>query len=336
MASPPPRRRLMGIDDRRDDVGPVARHDDEAARPDPLEHVLGLHRPDRDAADDLVEVRPGMERLALDALEDHREGRVGQDGPVWQHAEQRDPVSGETLLEGPRETGFGVEVHLVHDRPGDLDAVAFEQGGVQDDLVDRPADPALGHDDRGRAEHRGDDRVREPDDRPDPRVAGPLDEQDVAVGGERRVGVADPLRQVLHDPALDVGLGEPARDVDRAHPRDRLGEVEHALHEDGVLVGRHAFLDDRPLPDRLHESGRQPTAFEAVHDPEADRGLAPVLAGRGEVDVAHRSGPCVVGVSRGWRSCARSGRRHRAGATASPRRRPRARGTGPGAPSRPR
>ena len=59
-------------------------------------------------------------------------------------------------------------------------------------------------------------------------MAGALDEQHVALGGERGVGLADPGRQVLDDLAVDVGLGEPARDVDRAHPRERLGQVEDA------------------------------------------------------------------------------------------------------------
>ena len=88
---------------------------------------------------------------------------------------------------------------------------------------------------------------------PDARVPRPLDEQDVPVSRERRVGRPDPLAEVLDDPALDVGLGEAARDVDRAHLPERLGEVEDALHEDRVLVGGHAVLDDRPLPDRLDE-----------------------------------------------------------------------------------
>ena len=155
----------------RDDVDPVAGHDDQAARPDPLEHVLGLHRADGDAADDLVEVRARVDRLAVDALEDHREGRVRQDRPVRQDAEQRDAVARQAALERPRQAGLGVEVDLVDDRPGDLDAVALEQRGVEHDLVDRPADAALGDDDRRRAEHRRDRRVRQPDDRADAGVA---------------------------------------------------------------------------------------------------------------------------------------------------------------------
>ena len=189
-----------------------------------------------------------------------------------------------------REIGLGEQVDLVHDRPRDLHARALEQRLVEHDLIDRAADAAFGDDHRRRTEHRGHLGVRKPDDGADPGVPGALDEQHVAVRGERRMGGHDPAGQVLDDLAIDVALREPARDVDRAHLPQRLGEVEHGLHQDGVLVRRDAFLDDRALPDRLDEPGRQATALEAVHDPEAERGLATVLAGRGEVDVAHRSG----------------------------------------------
>jgi hypothetical protein len=131
-------------------------------------------------------------------------------------------------------------------------------------------------------------------------VAGALDEQDVAIE-ECRVRRPDARRQVRHDVALDVGLGEAARDVDRAHLLERFAQVEDVLHQDRVLVGGDAILDDRALADRLQEARRQPSPLEAVEDAEADRGLAPVLPGGREVDVAHRPPP----LSCGWRSCAR-------------------------------
>ena len=84
-------------------------------------------------------------------------------------------------------------------------------------------------------------------------------------------------------------------------PVERVGQVEDALHEDRVLVGRDAVLDDRALADRLDEAGREAAPLEAVEHAEADGGLAAVLPGRGEVDVAHQA----PGVSRGTRSCAR-------------------------------
>ncbi len=43
----------------------------------------------------------------------------------------------------PGEPGFRVEVHLVDDGAGDVDAVPLEERGVEDDLVDGPADAAL-------------------------------------------------------------------------------------------------------------------------------------------------------------------------------------------------
>ena len=104
-----------------------------------------------------------------------------------------------------------------------------------------------------------------------------------------RVGGPDPRRQVLDHVALDVGLGEAARDVDRAHLAERLAQAEDLLHQDRVLVGRDAVLDDRALADRLQEARRQATPQEPVEDAEADRGLAAVLPGRGEVDMAHRA-----------------------------------------------
>ena len=171
--------------------------------------------------------------------------------------------------------------------PATLTPLPLEQRRVEDDLVDRAPDAALRDDDGGRAEHPGDGRVRQPDDRPDAGVTGAFDEQDVAFGGEGRVGGADPGRQVLDDLALDVGLGEAPRDVDRAHLLERLAQAEDLLHEHGILVGGHAVLDDRPLADRLQEGRRQPAPLEPVEDAEADRGLAAVLPGRGEIDMSH-------------------------------------------------
>ncbi len=141
----------------------------------------------------------------------------------------------------------------------------------------------------GCPEHGRHGRVGEVDDGPDAGVPGALDEQDVALGRERGVGLADARRQVVDDLAIDERLGEAARDVDRAHPAERLGQAEDGLHEHRVLVGRDAVLDDRALADGLAEAGRQAASLEAVHDPQADRRLAPVLAGRGEVQVAHQA-----------------------------------------------
>ena len=124
---------------------------------------------------------------------------------------------------------------------------------------------------------------------PDARVPRALDQQHV-VARELAVGGEDPAAEVLDDLARDVRLGEPARDVDRAHHRVRLGEVEDRAHEDGVLVGGLAVVDDGPLADRLDEPGVQPAAAEPVDEPERGRRLAAVLPGRGEVELAHGRG----------------------------------------------
>ena len=120
----------------------------------------------------------------------------------------------------------------------------------------------------------------------------------MSFAAERRVGRPDARRQVLHEPAFDEALGEAARDVDRAHLGQRLGQVEDVAHQDGVLVGGYAVLDQRALADGLHEPGRQAAAPEAVEDAEADGRLAPVLARGGEVDVAHRAGQLRLAVLR--------------------------------------
>ena len=96
------RSREVGGRQRQDHVLAVARHDDERARPDALEHVAGLHRPDRDAVDHPVEVGSRVDRLAVDALEDHRERRVREDRPDRQHAEERDAVAARGRVRGPR------------------------------------------------------------------------------------------------------------------------------------------------------------------------------------------------------------------------------------------
>ena len=114
--------------------------------------------------------------------------RIGRYG---QHAEERDPVPREARAERVLDARLLVDPDLVDDRAGDRDAVRLEVGRVEHDLVDRPADAALGDDDRRRAEHRRDHGVRQPDDRADARVPGALDEQHVvvrelAVGGRMR------------------------------------------------------------------------------------------------------------------------------------------------------
>ena len=190
-------------------------------------------------------------------------------------------------LEDVGDPRLGVEVDLVDDRAGDRHAVRGEVRRVEDDLVDRPADAALADDDRRRPEHRRDGRVRQPDDRPDAGVTGPLDQEHLVASPERVAGGDDPRPEVLDDLARDVLLREPARDVDRAH-RPVVGrEVERLVHEDGVLVGGLAVVDDRPLADGLHERGPQARPLEPVEQAERGGRLAAVLARGREVELAH-------------------------------------------------
>ena len=279
----------MGGREREDDVLAVARDDHQRAGTDPLEHVVRLHRADRDALDDPVEVGPGRDHPAAHALEDHAQRRVRQDRPVRQHAEQRDPVPAEAAPQRVLDARLLVDPDLVDDRPGDPDAVRGEMRGVEDDLVDRAADAALGHDHRRRAEHPRDDGVRQPDHRADAGVARALDQQDVVVR-ELALRGHDPGAEVLDHLARDVRLGEPARDVDRAHHRVRLRQVEDRAHEDGVLVGGVAVVDHGALADGLDEPGVEAAPPEPVDEPQRGGRLAAVLPGRGEVELAHGRG----------------------------------------------
>ena len=314
--------------EREDHVLAVARDDDQRAGPHPLQHVVRLHRPDRDALDDPVEVGAGRDHAAADALEDHAQRRVRQDRPVRQHAQQRDPVPLEAALEGLRDPRLLVDPDLVDDRARHPDAVRREVRRVEDDLVDRPPDAALGHDHRRRPEHLRDDRVRQPDHGAHAGVPRALDEQHVVVR-ELAVRGEDPAAEVLDDLARDVRLGEPARDVDRAHHRVRLGQVEDRAHEDGVLVGGLAVVDDGPLADGLDEPRVEPAAAEPVDEPERGRSSC---RGSGRSRRGTAGARARGRVSRARRSCARRAGRPRGGGSGTPRRRRRARGTGRGAP----
>ena len=86
-------------------------------RPDPLEHVLRLHRADGDAADDPVEVGPGLDRLAVDALEDHRRasGSRGSAGTAGRRAAGCRGAPGRARSVRAM-SGLRVEVDLVDDR----------------------------------------------------------------------------------------------------------------------------------------------------------------------------------------------------------------------------
>ena len=150
------------------------------ARAHPLQHVVRLHRADRDALDDAVEVgarrrSPGRARPRGSSP---ASGSTGSAGTAARRA------AGSRGARGPRRSvssipGCSSTRTLFTIAPATGTPCACEVRRVEDDLVDRPPDAALGHDHRRRAEHRRDHRVRQPDHRPDARVPGALDEQHV-------------------------------------------------------------------------------------------------------------------------------------------------------------
>jgi hypothetical protein len=271
----------------RDHVLAVAGHDEQAAGPDPLQHVERLHRTDRDMLDHASQVAARVEHVARHLLDQHRQRRVRQQRPVRQHAEQLDAVSSQPALERQREARVRLVVDLVDDRTHHLDAVSVEQRAIEDDLVDRAADAGLAHDQRAGAEHPSHVGVGEPDDRADTGVAGALDQDDLATTADTCVCVADAGRQVVHDITGDERLREATGDVDGAQRVGRIRQPEDALHEDRVLVDRLSVDHAVALPDRLDEPGLQPAADERGEQAERDRRLAAVLARGREIDLAH-------------------------------------------------
>ncbi len=191
--------------------GPIALHE-----------VARLHGADRHVLDDAVQVLALVEHLPFDLLDEHRQRRVRQQRPVRQHPQQLDAVLGQAVAQDVGESRVRVRVDLVDDRAGDLDAMAGEQRAIEHDLVDGTADSRLGHDRRRCLEHARDLGVRKPDHRPDAGMTRPLDQQEVVRVGQGGVRASDAAGQVRRDLAADVGLGEAAWDVDRAHHRQRI------------------------------------------------------------------------------------------------------------------
>ena len=251
----------------------------------------------------------------------------------------------EAALQGPRQVGLGEEVDLVDDRPGDLDARPLEERLVEHDLVDRPADTAFGDDDRRRPEHGRDVGIREVDDGARPRRA--RSPRSGACRGPRRTRRARrgcaPARSSTTLPSMWAWVNPRGMwtGLIRASGSGRSKTV--LMRTASSSAGTPSSMTVR-WPTGLQKPGREAAPPEAVEDPEADRGLAAVLAGRGEVEVAHHrpvrgpahravaGGPVGRSLSRGRRSCARRARSRRAAAPRSRRPRHRTRGTGRGAP----
>ena len=133
-------------------VLPVAGHDEQAAGTDALDDVSRLHGADGHVLDLAVQVVTRMEQLAGHLLDEHRQRRVGQDGSVGQGAQQADAVPGEALAQHVGQARVGIRIDLVDHGAQDLHAAPREQGMVEHDLIDGPADAGLRDDDRGRAQ----------------------------------------------------------------------------------------------------------------------------------------------------------------------------------------
>ena len=129
----------------------------------------------------------------------------------------------ETALDDLRQVRMRLDVDLVDDRTDHPDAMRREERAVEHDLVDRAADAALADDDDRRVEHRGDARVREPDDRADSRVPGALDDDHVLVRGDPLVRGRDLRPEIVVDAAHHVVGREVARQGDRRHVVERIG-----------------------------------------------------------------------------------------------------------------
>ena len=273
-----------------------------------------------------------MDRLAADPLEDHRERRVRQDRPVRQDAEERDAVAGEAALEGPGEVRLRGEVDLVDDGPGDADAGALESAALSTiSSIGRPTPPSDTMT-AGAPSMAADDRVRQADDRPDPGVPGALDEQDVAVAAN--VAWAARMRAGRSSTTLPSMYAwvNPRGMWTGLICRSGSGRPKTVfISTASSSAGTPSSMTVR-WPTGLMNPVDRPRRWNPSRTPEADRGLATVLAGRGQVQMCASVRPRVVrlrGLSLAWRrSCARPAPARRAGGRRS-RRRPRpARGMG--------
>ncbi len=247
-----------------------------------------LHRADGHVLDAPIEVVAGVEQLTGHLLHEHREGRVGEDRPIRQGAQQPDAMSGESLAQDIRQGRVRVRIHLVHDRTQDLDATPGEERVVEHDLVDGLAHARLGDDHRGRAQECRHVRVRQPDDRADTRMTGTLDEQYLPIPGCDVICREDAGTKVLGHLARDERRREATRDVHRAHDPELVGHPEHRADQDRILVRGDAIDDRVPLAHGLHEAGRETAVHERRQESQRERGLAAVHAGRGEIHLAHR------------------------------------------------
>jgi hypothetical protein len=112
-----------------------------------------------------------------------------------------------------------LKVHLIDDRPSHLNATRGKECGVQDDLIDRSADPTFADDDYRRAEERCNIRIGESDHGANASVAGPLQKDQVAPLRHLRLCGNDACTEILNDLPLNNAPCEAARNL---HRREEL------------------------------------------------------------------------------------------------------------------
>ena len=225
------------------------------SRPDPLEHVGGLHRPDRDAADDPVEVRardgpsrrgrprgssPGSgstgsadtaARRAAGSRGGRARARVSGRCPGWASSSTLLTIAPATRRRGPAKSDALRTISSIgRPTPPSETMIAGAPSMAATVAFDRPITaptpawpvPSISRISRS-ANAAWAARIRAP-----------------------RSSTISPAMYALVKPrGMWTGL------------IDGIGSVrpKTCLHEDRVLVGRHPVLDDRPLADRLHEAG---------------------------------------------------------------------------------
>ena len=243
--------------------------------------------------------------------DDELERWVGQEFGVRDASEQLDAVELQAATQDIRQLRMRDHVDLVHHRPEHRHPVRREQRPVEDDLVDRPADAALADDDDRCLEHGCGACVREPDDGTDAGVPRALDHHQVPAVRHPLVRPEYLGLEIVGDTPQDEVGGEPARQRDRRHVVEGVGQAVDLLDQHRVLVGPRPVDDQVALSDRLHESQLESPLPDGRDQPEAGRRLAAILAGRRQEDALGRH---PIEATSGSSCGARPARRPRAAA----------------------
>ena len=128
-------------------------------------------------------------------------------------------MSSEAALKELWQLRLHLKVHLIDDRACHLNATRGEECGVQDDLIDRSADPTFADDDHGGAEERCNIRVGESDHGANASVASSLQKDQVAPLRHLRLCGNDACTKILNDLPLNNAARKAARNL---HRREEL------------------------------------------------------------------------------------------------------------------